>query len=1252
MPMDRSPTRGTPGTPVEGDAGPAYGETREQWTTRAGNGDLRIPTGKFFDYGAVGEPPTGSTLMATRQLKLPQPFWKEMPAHWFQIAEATFALHKITSDETKYRYVLTNLDPSVIPFVSDLITNPPATSKYDALRSRIINSFEETQESKLRKLLRGQDIADERPSHFLQRLRTLAGGQCTDSVIRSLFLDQLPEAARGVLAVSSLNDLDGLATMADKVVDIIKPQVVAIRQEDKSANHGQQTEPLTTQMQELRAMVEKLTVEVRKGRPRANGTRIKTYGERTLELDLNLRRNFASKFVIADIGQPILGADFLHRYNLLVDLRNHRLVDGTTNLRTEGKISRNAVQSISTINNSVPCLQLLKEFIEVTRPVAGGTPKHPVEHVILTKGPPVPDRPRRLSPGRSKFAQREINGWIEAGTCRPGKGQWASAMHLVKRGPGHWRICGDYRQLNRVTVPDKYPIPHIQDFSQQLHGCILFSTLDLTRAYHQIPVTERDKEKTALITPFGLYEFNVMPFGLRNAAQTFQRLMDTVLRGLEFCFCYIDDILIASQSEEQHRRHVRQVLTRLRQYGLSINVDKCSFFQKEVRYLGCTVSSKGTKPLKDRVDTILRYKEPHTVEQLRRFLGMINYYRRFLPSAAQTQAPLYSLATGTKKKDRRPIQWDNSTRQAFQQCKDQLANAALLAHPTENAPLILSTDASDKAIGAVLEQVSQGHRQPLAFFSRKLNKTQVAYSAYDRELLAMYEATKHFRYFIEGRELTILTDQKPLTYAFHQRPEKASPRQLRQLEYLSQFVKDIKHVAGPENVVADTLSRLEAIEMPVIVSTEELAQEQRTDPELQTLLRGQTTLNLKPLRLDDSDTQIYCEVTDKIRIYVPQSLRQKVFNTVHNLAHPGAKSTRKTVTQRFVWPSINKDIAEWVRTCLKCQRAKISRHNHPTPQHIHVPDDRFQHIHLDIIGPLPLSKGYRYCLTMIDRTTRWPEAIPIVETSANTIATNLLNTWIARFGAPETITTDRGSQFESIIFETLAQMIGARRIRTTAYHPQSNGMIERWHRSLKTAIKCHTTPEWTEILPLVLLGLRTSYKDDIGTSAAEMVYGTTLRLPGEYFIPGEQIQYPQLFANKLREYMQTIRPKPTQHHTTKKAFIHQALNNCTHVFVRVDRPRRPFENPYEGPFPIITRTNESIFRVSYKGRPTEINIERLKPAFTENTNLDLELPAELQPSTSSNQGTQQGTTVTRLAEMRRKLRTGEGRLPPRSLVDL
>lgn len=276
---------------------------------------------------------------------------------------------------------------------------------------------------------------------------------------------------------------------------------------------------------------------------------------------------------------------------------------------------------------------------------------------------------------------------------------------------------------------------------------------------------------------------------------------------------------------------------------------------------------------------------------------------------------------------------------------------------------------------------------------------------------------------------------------------------------------------------------------------------------------------------------------------------------------------------------MNKDVADWVRTCLPCQRAKIQRHNQSRiPEHIGILDERFQHIHLDIIGPLPTVKGNKYCLTMIDRYTRWPEAAPLADISVDTIA--FLTNWVARFGAPAVITTDRGSQFESLIF--LTRLIGSRRIRATAYHPQANGMIERWHRSLKTAIKYHETKNWIEALPIVLLGLRASYKEDIETSTAEMVYGTPLKLPGEYFATEEPTGYPQIFTEKFREFMRTTRAVPTAHHIKKKPFIYKGLESCTHVFVRVDRAKVPLEQPYEGPFPIITRINDSLFRINFR----------------------------------------------------------------------
>lgn len=240
-----------------------------------------------------------------------------------------------------------------------------------------------------------------------------------------------------------------------------------------------------------------------------------------------------------------------------------------------------------------------------------------------------------------------------------------------------WRICGDYRRLNRMTLPDRYPVPHLRDFTHKLNNCTIFTTLDLERAYFNIPMAEEDRKKTALITPFGLYEFNVMPFGLKNAAQSFQRFMDTVLRGLEFCFVFLDDILIASKTPEEHREHFEIILSRLQDHGLSIKTNKCFFGKPEVEYLGYLVTSKGIKALKHRVRAILNYPKPANISQLRRFFGILNFYRLSIPKAARIQAPLHALTAGAKK---------NVTRDKYsgQQKRTKLlinANSSLLKPP-------------------------------------------------------------------------------------------------------------------------------------------------------------------------------------------------------------------------------------------------------------------------------------------------------------------------------------------------------------------------------------------------------------------------------------------------------------------------------------------------------------------------------------------------------------------------------------------
>ena len=423
------------------------------------------------------------------------------------------------------------------------------------------------------------------------------------------------------------------------------------------------------------------------------------------------------------------------------------------------------------------------------------------------------------------------------------------------------------------------------------------------------------------------------------------------------------------------------------------------------------------------------------------------------------------------------------------------------------------------------------------------------YAAYDRELTAIFEATRYFRYFLEGQRFKIVTDHKPLIYAFTQRSKKSSLHQQLQISYISQYTTDIEYIPGTQNIVADTLSRVESVRLPTEFSLIELAQAQVAKDELQSIIKDAScSLNLRKIQLGPDHTSVYCDLTDEALLpYMPASLRERVFRLFHEPAHPGSRITDRVIRKRYVW----------------------------SPSEIIAPDSRFKHIHMDLIGLLPESNGFKYCLTIIDRFSRWPEAIPLANIEALTIRRAFVDHWISHLGAPETLTTDQCSQFESQLFKALLQLTGCDRIRTTAYHPQCNGMI--------AAIMCHSDIEWSRSLSTVLLGLRLNVMDS-GSSPAEFLYGTSLRIPGEFVLPDDFKPNPHFFLDEFREHMRKVKPVPVNQKFKRKLFLFKDLKTCPHK--------------------ILNRTSDRVFEIDFNGTPRQVSVESIKHAYFAREDID------------------------------------------------
>jgi hypothetical protein len=426
-------------------------------------------------------------------------------------------------------------------------------------------------------------------------------------------------------------------------------------------------------------------------------------------------------------------------------------------------------------------------------------------NVDVSGNSPIKQYYYRCSPEKLKIMRQEVDDMLDMGVVHPSRSEWASPLILVKKPNGTWRPCVDYRRVNDITKGEAYPLPRLDDLIDQVGNAPFITTLDLSKGYWQIPLTERAKRVSAFITPFGLYEFSTMPFGLKLAPMTFQRAMNQVLQGLEsFAVAYLDDIAVRSSSWLAHIQHLRVVFQRLRAAGLTLNAKKCVVGGGSVQYFGYRVGSGHIAPVTAKVEAISRISPPTTKKQLRSFLGAIGFYRRFIPYFSMIASPLTDLLKGGRRADIH-LEWSDTCEQAFRVLKKSLVTEPVLKAPDFGEPFEVYTDASEIGIAAVLTQNEDEMPKPVSFFSRKLLPREQHYSTVEKELLAIIAALDMFRVYVGFGPITIHSDHRPLVWL--RRCTTANQRVLRWALTLAEFDITVEHVRGVDNCLADLLSR-------------------------------------------------------------------------------------------------------------------------------------------------------------------------------------------------------------------------------------------------------------------------------------------------------------------------------------------------------------------------------------------------------------------------------------------------------------
>lgn len=839
---------------------------------------------------------------------------------------------------------------------------------------------------------------------------------------------------------------------------------------------------------------------------------------------------------------------------------------------------------ISLSPSSVPTVSIPLEYADFSDVFTNPTIEHLPEHSkfdlkIELQDPtnlPSPRASYNLPPSEKQALKNYVDDALTKGWIRPSKSPCAAGIFFVKKKDGGLRPCVDFRDLNSRTIKNKFPIPLISSMLNRFFNKKRITKVDLRNAFHQLRIALGDEFLTAFVCWLGHFEYLVVPFGLSNAPAALQTLMNYVLKDFldDFVVVYLDDILIFSDTEEEHLVHVRAVLRRLREFHLYAKLEKCLFNQTTVEFLGFIISPEGIRLASDKLQTIRDWPSPTTLVELQSFLGFANYYRDAVRSYSEHSLPLTDLTQRTKK-----FSWTPEAEEAFKALKEVIISAPARPHPDFDSPFALETDASNFAMGcALLQKNESGILLPVLFHSRKFSAPERNYSVYDRELLAIVEAFSIWRHILLGSSdpIQVFTDHKNLLY-FAQRRQ-LTPRHARWANILSEFNFELHYRPGQENVLADALSRHPAL----APSLEELK-----DDLLQTLIpperfisaRGSTTKHESPIVvIDDPD------------------LRLKIIQSRHDSplgGHFGVTKTIDLISRDFSWDGFRKQVKDFVKSCEVCQRSKKLRH---LPYGLLMPlpisNVPWDFISLDFIVKLPFSSGYDSIAVVVDRFTKMAHFIPCSETITSEGTATLLVTYVFKLhGLPSEIVSDRGPQFISKVWEFILKTLLIKKKLSTAYHPQTDGQTERTNQTLEQYLRCYVNYQqnnWSEFLPMAEFTYNNTVKPGMSTSPFFLNYGfhprmDFLKTSSTTGVPPSQ--YPGKL-NSVREiaHRLLLKSQETYTHYANKHRTHREFEVGDLVFVstanfNTTRPSKKLDYRKLGPFPVLEKFSPVTYKI-------------------------------------------------------------------------